>query len=151
MVFFVHLFCYFLPQPVSSFRSTRACSKVLSMDGAAWVHSCCTRLKVETGISGTGDVTLNMQWIFVYNCTISCELHVQYGWTPLFSACKRGHVECDKLLLQAGADINKASRVGHCLPRTRFLLALADCIVWLSAATGLLPGLLWMKCSVILA
>jgi hypothetical protein len=43
--------------------------------------------------------------------TIICLLCVQFERTPLLYACERGHTECAKLLLQAGADANKADKV----------------------------------------
>ena len=46
--------------------------------------------------------------------TTICELCVQDGRTPLFIACEENFPECVKLLLQAGADADKAdSRVNH--------------------------------------
>jgi hypothetical protein len=46
--------------------------------------------------------------------TIICVLRVQDEWTPLYIACDRGHTECVKLLLQAGADANKEkTKVNH--------------------------------------
>jgi hypothetical protein len=38
--------------------------------------------------------------------------YVQYGWTPLWGACEKGHTEVVKLLLaHPGVDINKADKV----------------------------------------
>lgn len=39
-------------------------------------------------------------------------MHMQHGWTPLYTACERGHTACTKLV-EAGADVNKEDNVSH--------------------------------------
>ena len=36
----------------------------------------------------------------------------EYGWVALHEACYKGHLECAKALLGAGADINKQNNDG---------------------------------------
>jgi hypothetical protein len=63
--------------------------------------------------------------------TIICLLCVQFERTPLLYACSRGHTECAKLLLQAGADANKVDEVNHNLQTgASSLFLLLVCIVY---------------------
>ena len=61
--------------------------------------------------------------------TIIRGLCMQYGRTPLITACDGGFIECVKLLLQAGADANIADQVNHNLP---------EGVIWAKAQTLLL-------------
>lgn len=44
------------------------------------------------------------------------ELHVQEGYTALIAASSAGQLECVRLLIQHGADVNTADPVGQRLP-----------------------------------
>jgi len=63
--------------------------------------------------------------------TSICALCVQDGRTPLFIACEENFPECIKLLLQAGADADKADEVNHNLHTdATSIFHLGVCIVW---------------------
>ena len=43
------------------------------------------------------------------------DIHVlQNGWSPLYAASEKGHLDVVKTLLEAGANINQANNVGIC-------------------------------------
>jgi len=38
-------------------------------------------------------------------------MSIQYGWTPLIAASSRGHIDVVHALIEAGADMNKKTKV----------------------------------------
>ena len=48
-----------------------------------------------------------------------CSNHLQYGETALMMASEKGHMECVKILLDGGADVNMQDEVSgviiHCV------------------------------------
>ena len=55
----------------------------------------------------------------------------KYGWTPLHSACHHGNVDCVKLLIKLGANVQLTERVG----KTPLHLAVAQ--AWLTLLSSL--------------
>ena len=47
-----------------------------------------------------------------YDIEITCNIS-QYEWTPLYITSQYGHVEVVKVLLAAGVDTNKATKVNE--------------------------------------
>ena len=82
---------------------------------------------IQNSISRTTDEWLNWSFYWIWlNCFlehfIANELILQYpeyldalnryGWSPLMQACREGHFECVKLLLQNGADPSICNLLG---------------------------------------
>jgi len=62
-----------------------------------------------------GKITIKSSTAFLVGTSWSAAcwvlMHAQDGWTPLYVAAKKGHVEVVRALLEGGADVNKATKV----------------------------------------
>ena len=56
-------------------------------------------------------------------------LLLQYGWTALFYAAVKGHIEVIRLLLDREADVNSKDKVSDMIRETFMLVCEINCII----------------------